>query len=276
MTRASSDAGRAGPIEVVRKLLTPGRAGTAGGLAPPAPGATAFSISVGDDDLAAWAWGPAGQPTVLLVHGWGADRRDMAAFVSPLLSRGLRVVAIDLPAHGRSAGDQASIPDLADGVAAAARAVGPLRGIVAHSVGAAASALALADRDTQPKADAFAVERLVLPASPARYADHVRASARHAGLSAEEEALMQVELAARGVDVARIDLPAVQARVLRRQALRALVVHSTDDRVVAVEAARATEAVWPEATFVELQGLSHRGLLFDPGVIARTAAFLTE
>src|SRR5688572_2988678 len=41
-------------------------------------------------------------PTILLVHGWGERASAMGAFIAPLTSAGYRVVAIDLPGHGRT------------------------------------------------------------------------------------------------------------------------------------------------------------------------------
>src|SRR5436309_135209 len=52
-------------------------------------------------------------PAVLLLHGWEGQAADLAAFAQPLRDAGLRVLAMDLPAHGASAGQQAGIPQLA-------------------------------------------------------------------------------------------------------------------------------------------------------------------
>jgi len=57
-------------------------------------------IQVGQLSLTALEWGSKGQPVVLALHGW----LDNAASFLPLADhlRGLQLVALDLPGHGRS------------------------------------------------------------------------------------------------------------------------------------------------------------------------------
>src|SRR5690606_27828056 len=67
-----------------------------------------------------------------------------------LLARGLRVVAFDAPAHGSSdpsrlGGRRVSMLEIADALRVVAAGVGPLAGVVAHSGGCTATALALRD-----------------------------------------------------------------------------------------------------------------------------------
>lgn len=46
--------------------------------------------------------GEAGQPTVLLLHGWGASLYMWRDWYAPLAEAGRRVIAVDLPGHGLS------------------------------------------------------------------------------------------------------------------------------------------------------------------------------
>src|SRR5688572_16505713 len=90
-----------------------------------------------------WGWRDVERPAVILAHGWGGYAAQMRGFVAPLLEAGYRVVAFDQPAHGVSEGRTTSLLDFADVLAAVARRSGALQGIVAHSLGGAAAALAL-------------------------------------------------------------------------------------------------------------------------------------
>ena len=79
----------------------------------------------------------------------GGCRAHLRVFVKPPAQAGHRLIAFDLPSHNDSdAGDLApgrtTIVECAEAVLAFVRAHGPARGIVAHSLGAKAVALAVA------------------------------------------------------------------------------------------------------------------------------------
>src|SRR5437773_8108715 len=124
-----------------------------------------FRVCVEDGRVAAWAWGHG--PAVALVHGWGGrGGRLAAAFVAPLVASGFSVITFDAPGHGASDGRLSSMPQVARALQAVADAAGSLFGIVAHSMGGSASALAM----TQ----GLQVERAVFlapAADPARFAE---------------------------------------------------------------------------------------------------------
>lgn len=230
---------------------------------PGTPGRTPerFTVASGRHQLAAWAWGEG--PVVLLVHGWRGHSAQLNGFIAPLSRSGFRVVAFDQPAHGRSTGRRTNVLEMAEAVQAVAGAVGALHAVVAHSLGATASAIALHDH--------LPADRAVLLAPPAEAPLFARALAATLGLSPErtEGMIAQVER-----DVGR-QLESFDVRNFAgwiRQP--ALVFHDVGDREVPFAHGRAIADAWPGATFVPLQGLGHRRLLADPGVIGESVAFL--
>lgn len=58
-------------------------------------------MSTADVELTTWCWGPAGAPTIVLVHGW-ADTGASFAAVARDLARDFRVIAPDLRGFGES------------------------------------------------------------------------------------------------------------------------------------------------------------------------------
>jgi pimeloyl-ACP methyl ester carboxylesterase len=93
-------------------------------------------------------WGEG--PPIYLVHGWGGQRAHLAVFVKPLVEAGYRVIAFDLPSHNESdpgalAPGRTTAIECADAVAAMIETHGPAHAVVAHSLGANATALAVAD-----------------------------------------------------------------------------------------------------------------------------------
>src|SRR6187200_1326082 len=49
-------------------------------------------------------------PVALLVHGWGGHAGQMLALAQALAAQGLRPVILEMPAHGRSAGAESTLP----------------------------------------------------------------------------------------------------------------------------------------------------------------------
>jgi pyruvate dehydrogenase E2 component (dihydrolipoamide acetyltransferase) len=79
----------------------------------------------------------AGAATYLLLHGFGGDRTAWAATASGLARGGARAVIVDLPGHGETEREAATLADLATAMTGfAATLDGPLH-LVGHSLGAA-------------------------------------------------------------------------------------------------------------------------------------------
>src|SRR6266850_406294 len=94
----------------------------------------------GDSAVTTWTWGHG--PVVLLVHGWGGRGAQLASFVGPLVANGHSVVTFDAPGHGTSPQARSSIVAFLAAIQAIDRTRGPVRGIVAHSIGTVAAAQA--------------------------------------------------------------------------------------------------------------------------------------
>jgi len=102
-----------------------------------------ISIELPELRLSARAWGPAEGEPILALHGW-LDNASTFDRLAPLLP-GCRLVAIDLPGHGRSSHRGHSTYYLLDYVAdalTAATALGWTRyALLGHSLGAGVAAL---------------------------------------------------------------------------------------------------------------------------------------
>ena len=87
------------------------------------------------------------RPHVLLTLGWGGNAAQMLPLANALDNDGVVPIVIDAPAHGRSKGMTATLPQFAhtlEYVCARLNAEGAnLHVIVAHSLGASASAFAV-------------------------------------------------------------------------------------------------------------------------------------
>ena len=226
------------------------------------PGGRRFVVDGGVGRVVG-AW--AGEcPAVLLVHGWDGRASDLMAFAPPLLEAGFRVVAIDLPAHGDSDGESASLPDLAQALLAVQRTVGPLHAVVGHSMGGAIAVEAMAQ--------GLHVQRAALIAAPARWVDYAHVFAARAGLDRDAAERMVDALLALAIDVRAFSTPA-RAAALNQPVL---FVHAGDDRVVPPSDAAEGAAAWRGSRLLRVGDLGHRRILRDPTVVASVIGFVKE
>jgi pimeloyl-ACP methyl ester carboxylesterase len=205
-------------------------------------------------------------PVALLVHGWGGHAGQLKLMAEALASHGLRPVLLEMPAHGRSAGTVSNLPQFARAIE---YAVGRLRQqghelrlLAAHSLGANAAAFAVAR--------GAPVQRLALLAPPASPREYTRYFAHVFGLSETTRAAMQRRFEEReAILMPQFEPDSVAPRI--RQP--ALVVHDRSDSVNPFRDGQAFAHAIRGATLVATEGLGHRKMLKDPGVIARVVAF---
>ncbi len=80
--------------------------------------------------------------TVLICHGFNSCSYKFEAYVHALLHKGMDVLAFDAPAHGTSEGKHIHVLSYCNIIVQIHEQFGPLHGILAHSLGGMAAALA--------------------------------------------------------------------------------------------------------------------------------------
>jgi len=255
--------------EAARRFATPPRfPHTARELELLATG-TRFDVPAGAVSLAAWRFGRADRPAVLLSHGWGGRGAQLRSFVAPLRDAGYQVVLFDHVGHGHSGGDASTLVHFADGIDAVARHVEAggtqLAGIVGHSLGAAAAGAWL-------NANGRAM-RTVLIAAPTSLQRYSVLFARHLGLSEAVRAAMQRHFERRlGRAWQDFELPGAVAGVRAP----ALVIHDDADTEVRPRAGLELARAWPGARYLATRGLGHRGVLRDAAVVQDVVDFIAD
>jgi pimeloyl-ACP methyl ester carboxylesterase len=222
-----------------------------------------FSFAFDGEQLAVYRWGEG--PAVLLLHGWGGSASQLYGFVPALLQAGFSAIAFDAPAHGASTGSWLTLTRYAAAIARVAEHFGELHAIVAHSFGAPAVSYAIAR--------GLRAERAVFIGPPADALAWFTSFGHALGLSAPVAAAAReaVELRA-GVSLAQLNAAAFGPRL----ALPLLVVHDRLDREVPWSDGAAVAAASPQATLATTEGLGHRRILRDPGVVNRVLEFVRE
>ena len=211
--------------------------------------------------MKAWSWGEG--PTVLLVHGWNGRGTQLGGFVEPLVERGFRVVAFDAFGHGESPGDSMSIPELANCIRQVSDALGGLYGVVAHSMGGAATTVALAN--------GLELERAVFISPPADPREFLRIYGDALAINEEVRAHMK-ERVERRLGITMQSMRATSIAPSMRIPL--LVVHDQNDKEVPVDSGQSIARTWPNAELMLTEGLGHQRILHSEHVTNVAVSFI--
>lgn len=247
-----------------RLFSTPFASSRARALAAPQADAREDTLEIDGLRLALYVWGdPTHTPYVLFAHGWSSHGTRIASWVQPLREAGYAVVAFDQAGHGKSGGERTHLPDFACHLMAVARRFGPAAAVIGHSLGGAATAVAMAR--------GLEAERAILIA-PA--ADPLAAMERFSrfvwlgtGFAARLAALFERQT--------RVPVEDLQAHRSAPQIGRpALVVHDLEDREVPWHEGERYARLWRDARLISTRGYGHNRIADHPRVIADALRFL--
>lgn len=193
-------------------------------------------------------------PTVLLVHGWQGSAAHLRAIGDRLLAGGYTVATCDMPAHGETGGRMTSLPEFAKTVSGAAALLGPLHGIVAHSLGATATVLAIRR--------GLCVRAALLVAPMPSFDFALDEFAKVLDLSPELR-----EVAALGTE-ARVGILRAEAdlHAFARPAVHVAVAHDVNDTRVPYIHSSDLVREWGLPSLYTTRGLGHRRILEDDGL----------
>ena len=212
---------------------------------------------------------PAG--TVLVLHGWRSRTDYMRALIEGFCRAGYAVVSLDLPGHGQSTGRRLTVVSAAEAMRLAGERFGPFTAVVGHSFGGLAAASAVAGQiEGIPPLD---VKCLVLIAAPASLPTIFAAFSGMLNVGPRSQAALTAtveRLAGRPLDAFSGD------RQLAAIGLPTLVIHAPDDREVSTDHARLYASAGNHVRLHWADGLGHRRILADAGVVAQAVGFVTE
>jgi pimeloyl-ACP methyl ester carboxylesterase len=231
-------------------------------------GGEVLQVPGGHRRLAVYHWAPAGPEhagKILLVHGWGGLGAQWRHLIEPLRQAGFEVLAFDLPGHGRSSGWTTNLPQVVRAVEKLAQVFGPFSGVVGHSLGGNALAVALSR--------GLPAERIALIgalADPQRITEEFAAQL---GISARVRLAMQRYFERREQMLwAECQADHTGPRIGRP----ALIVHDRDDAVIPYDDGLRYARKIRGARLVPTTGLGHRRILKDDGVIREVVSFLAR
>ena len=221
------------------------------------------SIELDGARIGSWHIGPLDAQRVLLVHGWGGYGAQLAGFIPGLLERGFSVEVFDHLGHGVSDGRAGALPEFMAGLVAVAEHAGEVAGVVAHSMGAAATLHALREGTLQ-------APKVVLIAAPGNFEQHLRTLSRRVGLGRGAHRSLRQRLERRYRPVNDID----RLEGLPIAGTDALLVHDEDDAEVGFEHLATLHHAWPGSRMLATSGWGHHRVLRAPELQLAAAQFI--
>ncbi|RWO39892.1 MAG: alpha/beta fold hydrolase [Mesorhizobium sp.] len=209
--------------------------------------------------------------TVLVIHGWRSRTEYMRTLIEAYRDAGYKVVSLDLPGHGQSQGRRLTLVSAVEAARLASEWFGPFVAVVGHSFGGAVAANAVVGsvKDVPP----LAAERLVLIAAPSSLPEIFNDFSRMLSVGPRSQAAMadRVErIAGRPLHEFTGD------RQLAGTPVPTLVIHAPDDREVSADHARLYAGAGDHVRLYWADGLGHRRILADKGVVERAVGFVAE
>lgn len=220
--------------------------------------------------IAAFEWGEASGPLVMLIHGWNGRGTQLSPFAKNLIQNKFRVVALDGPGHGDSPPGPDGMTNpvhFAQFIIDAQKELDPqgAHSVIAHSFGGGCSVLA-AQRGLKTKS-------LVLVASPAFYERVVDFFAKGLGLDDKTKE----KFIARIIKITNLHPREINIGMIGKTLqLPLFIVHDKDDNAVDYASATAIHEQWPGSKLLPTEGLGHRRIMKDQNVLREVSDFISS
>jgi len=205
---------------------------------------------------------------VLVLHGWISHAARLEPVITALRAYGLRVVAFDAPAHGRSRGIQADLDSFREALRRVSHSCGPIAAILAHSFGALTAVSWLAE-----DASAASVRAAVLVGLPRDVGYLFESFSIALGLRADVIARVRSVFHAR---YGRFPEQYSALALAPRIHIPVLLVHGSADELVPAAQAAQIVSQLQDGGLQVVPGLNHSEPLRDPGTVALMSAFIAE
>lgn len=222
-----------------------------------------FYIDVKGKRITVNSWGRG--PLVILVHGWEGSGMQWRKFVAKLVDAGYRTVTFDAPAHGDSDGTTTNLLEFSAAIRAIRDLLGEPHAVIGHSLGGAATAIALDEGLTSQK--------VVTISAPAQLDFAIQQFSNIVNIPDAVTRRMRERISAhlaRPVDSLNFDA------ISPSLTIPGLIVHDTRDRVIPPVNSKLIHNAWPGSTVELTSGLGHVRILEDDAVIEKVLNFIAE
>ncbi|MBL4629931.1 MAG: alpha/beta hydrolase [Paraglaciecola sp.] len=212
------------------------------------------------------SWG-SGDKIIYLVHGWESNSSLMKGFIGPLVNQGYKVIAFDMPAHGRSSRQPTHLRDFSATLEYVMSVFGKAFGILAHSFGATATVLLMHEKQ-------HLLPKKLCLISPMKSLDsHLQVFNTVTGLSDPmmDKLLIRLKLHY-ALEAKHTDI----TQLIQDVSIPGLLIHDEHDSLIPIEVTYRLASVWNGSRIIKTQNLGHRKILKDPFVIRQVTNYMLE
>lgn len=217
--------------------------------------------------VSVYTWKGEGK-SILLVHGWKGMTADFRGLIKALHNEGHHIVSADLPGHGTSEGNSASMPVFMDAIQRIVQIQGPFDIIIGHSLGATSTLYSI----PQLEKNASKPERLVLiglQTRPIVFFEQIR-NVFFVPQKVYDQFLKY------GSKVVKKDIEEFRIRYIREslEGIAAFIIIDEEDEVVDQQSQKVLREIWPEMRFYGSKHGGHYKNYRHPVIINKIVEFL--
>lgn len=226
-----------------------------------------IEVTAADVTLPVYCWGEG--PLVVMMHGWSGSGTQFRNFIEPLAAAGFTAVCFDAPEHGSNPGKQSDMPRFSATLIALQQQLGAIDCVIAHSLGAMATAYAV-QQGLSPRRTVLVAPHLEVQKMFETFRDLLNmrpqlAQRFYDKIGARMIALMD------GVNPWELLTP---ARLLASGGLKGMLVYDHEDPEVSEAQFREMIDYWPGCEVHATHGLGHNRILKDETVISAIVDYL--
>ena len=226
--------------------------------------ASLFTIDYREQKLQGYKWGN-GKKTILCMHGWSGRAAQFYQFINPLIKKEYTVIAFDAPGHGKSEGTYSSLVEYKEIITLLHHEY-KFQNIIAHSMGAAATLLAVKD--------GLSVTKLVLispPVLPQLILDEFCLR-----IGAKKYVGEYIQLRIEEMYNATFESFFPESYLPLENFPKTIVIHDTQDIDVPFTNGQRLKEIVPEIELFKTEGLGHTRILRNEKVIEKSINFIND
>ena len=215
--------------------------------------------------IVTYKWGGPGKK-VLVVHGWTGHGTSLWKLIKKLLDEGYEVYSFDAPAHGQSPTSSTLMLEFIESILAMDKTYGPFEAVIGHSMGGISALNAAGSHGLRTK-------KLVTVGIPDSIKKIFYQFADAMGLS-PVIAEKNIEYLGRvyGMDIDKISGSYNAAKT----GIPVLVIHDKNDKEVPYTEAVSIAENLPNGKLMLTEGLGHRRIIRNPGILQAIIDFIKE